>query len=54
MDLCEFEAYLVYRVNFRLAGAVTQRDPVSKTKQTNKTGRLVWLGTDPFIIAEKM
>ena len=31
MDLCEFEASLVYRVNSKIA---TQRNPVSKNKQT--------------------
>ena len=32
MDLCEFEASLVYRVRSRTARAVTQRNPVSKNK----------------------
>jgi hypothetical protein len=32
VDLCEFEASLVYRVSFRTAGA-TQRNPVSKRKR---------------------
>ena len=31
--ICEFEASLVYRVSSRIAKA-TQRNPVSKTKQT--------------------
>ena len=35
-DLCEFEANLVYKVSFRTSRTVTQRNPVSKTKQTNK------------------
>ena len=35
-DLCEFEASLVYRVSFRTARAVTQRNPVlKKTKNNN-------------------
>ena len=36
MDLCEFEASLVYRVSSRTAGA-TQRNPVLETKQNKKT-----------------
>ena len=36
VDLCEFEASLVYRMSSRAARAVTQRNPVSKNKQTNK------------------
>jgi hypothetical protein len=35
-DLCEFEANPVYKVSFRTSRTVTQRNPVSKTKQTNK------------------
>ena len=41
VDLCEFEASLVYRVSSRTARA-TQRNPVSKTKTnqpTNKTNK---------------
>jgi hypothetical protein len=34
-QISEFEASLVYRVSFRTARA-TQRNPVSKNKQTNK------------------
>jgi hypothetical protein len=34
-DLCEFQASLVYRMSSRTARA-TQRNPVWKTKQTNK------------------
>ena len=34
-DLCELESSLVYRVSFRTAKD-TQRNPVSKNKQTNK------------------
>jgi hypothetical protein len=33
--ISEFEASLVYKVSFRTARA-TQRNPVSKNKQTNK------------------
>ena len=32
VDLCEFEASLVYRVSFRTARIVIQRNPVSKKK----------------------
>jgi hypothetical protein len=35
-QISEFEAILFYRVNSRTARA-TQRNPVSKTKKTNKT-----------------
>jgi hypothetical protein len=35
-QISEFQASLVYRVNSRTARA-TQRNPVSKNKQTNKT-----------------
>ena len=35
MDLCEFEASLVYRVSSRTARA-TQRSPVSKKKTKQK------------------
>ena len=30
MDLCEFKASVVYRVSFRTAKTVSQRNPVSK------------------------
>ena len=36
MGLCEFEASLVYRASSRTVRA-TQRNPVSKNKQTKKT-----------------
>ena len=36
MDLCEFKANLVYTSSSRTARAVTQRNPVSKNKQTSK------------------
>ena len=36
MELCEFETSLIYKVSSRTARAVTQRNPVSKNKQTNK------------------
>ena len=32
-DLCEFKASLIYKVSFRTARAVTQRNPVSKNKE---------------------
>jgi hypothetical protein len=35
MDLCEFEASLVYRVSSRTARAI-QRNPVSKKKKKKK------------------
>ena len=35
VDFCEFEASLVYKASSRIAKA-TQRNPVSKNKQTNK------------------
>jgi hypothetical protein len=35
VDLCEFEASLVYRVSSRTARA-TQRNPVSENKNKNK------------------
>jgi hypothetical protein len=40
VDLCEFEASLVYRVSSRTASAVTQRNPASK-KQKLKTKRKI-------------
>ena len=36
VDLSEFEASLVYKASFKTARIVTQRNPVSKTKTTNK------------------
>ena len=36
MDLCEFEASLVYKMTSRTARAVTQRNPVSKNKQSKE------------------
>ena len=36
VDLCEFDSILVYKVSSRTVSAVTQRNPVSKNKQTNK------------------
>ena len=41
MYLCEFEVRLVYRATSRTARAVTQRNPISKNKQTNKRMREV-------------
>jgi hypothetical protein len=38
MDLCEFEASLVYRVSSRTARAI-QRNPVSKKKKKKKKER---------------
>ena len=35
VDFCEFKASLVYRVSSRTARTVSQRNPVSKNKQTN-------------------
>ena len=35
VDLCEFEAILVYKVSSWTASALTQRNPFSKNKQTN-------------------
>lgn len=37
MDICEFEASLLYKVNFRTGRAVIQRNSVLKIKQTKKT-----------------
>ena len=37
VDLCEFEANLVYRMSFRIAKA-TQRDFTWNTKQTKRRG----------------
>ena len=39
MDLCELEASLVYKASSRTARAVTQRNPVSKSKKRNKKGK---------------
>ena len=36
LDLCEFKASMVYKVSFRTARTVTQRNSVSKTKQTKQ------------------
>ena len=36
VDLCEFEASLIYRVHSKTARAVTQRNPVSKKQTKNK------------------
>lgn len=36
MDICEFEASLLYKVNFRTGRAVIQRNSVLKIKQTKK------------------
>jgi hypothetical protein len=41
-DLCEFQASLVYRVSSRIARS-TQRNPVSRNKQTNKQANsVIW------------
>jgi hypothetical protein len=45
-DLCEFEASLVYRVNFRTARA-TQRIPISKRKTTTTTKQQQKSQTEP-------
>ena len=37
VELCEFEASLVYRTSSRTARAVTQRNPVSKQNKPPKT-----------------
>jgi hypothetical protein len=37
VDLCEFEARLIYKARTRTARAVTQRNPVLKKKRQNKT-----------------
>jgi hypothetical protein len=37
VDLCEFEASLVYLASSRIARTVIKINPISKTKQTNKT-----------------
>ena len=36
MHLCEFELSLIYKVSFRTARTVTQRDPVSKKNGRNE------------------
>jgi hypothetical protein len=36
VDFCEDKASLVYKESSRTARAITQRNPVSKNKQTNK------------------
>lgn len=46
MDICEFKASLVYRVNFRTAVAI-QRNPVSKDK-TNKSSVAIISLTDYY------
>ena len=38
-NLCEFEASLVYRASSRTASTVTQRNLVSKNKQTKTRNR---------------
>ena len=38
VDLCEFEARLVYRASSRTASKVTQRNPILKNK--NKTNKI--------------
>ena len=35
-ELCEFKASLVYKESSRLARAVTQRNPISKSKNKQK------------------
>ena len=37
MDLCEFEASLVYRASSGITRAVTQRNPVLKIKKETRT-----------------
>ena len=37
VDLCEFEASLVYIESSRTARTIIQRNPILKTKQQNKT-----------------
>ena len=36
VDLCEFEARLVYRVNSKIGSKATQRNPLSKNKTKPK------------------
>ena len=36
MDLCEFDAKVVYRVNSRIAKTVTQRNAVLKSQKKKK------------------
>ena len=36
MDLCEFQASLVYRVSSGTARVVTQRNPISKNQKKKK------------------
>ena len=43
VDLCEFEASLVYIVSSRIARTVSQRNPVSKNKtKQKKKNRDAW------------
>ena len=39
MNLCEFEASLVYRVRYRTVKAVTQRNPISKNRRRKRRRR---------------
>jgi hypothetical protein len=39
VDLCEFKASLVSKVSSRTVRAVTQRNPVLKTKKGEKEGK---------------
>ena len=43
VDLCEFEASLVYRASSRTVRAVTQRNPVSENKQKQNPKILIVL-----------
>ena len=43
VDLCKFEAYLVYRVSSRTVRAVTQRNPVLKQNKQQQQKQKVFL-----------
>ena len=46
VDLCVFKVSLVCKMNFRITRTVTQRNPVSENKTTNKRH----LGRDGSIV----
>ena len=52
MDLCEFKPSLAYKVSFRAARAVTQRKLVSRKKNPEKMGEIVYLVRAPSTLLE--